>query len=246
MIARYGFRGLLFALALMLSKPALAAPWQGVYYLIGKPGNAVEFQGAAYDIRTHDGRGVHEGEWTETNGVRIVRSCCQEFHFRRGDGDTLRDGEGATWDRTVPAWPLQKLKRAPLQIHVADSATGAPVTNYLFRYWLSSPDGQEYPPWVSMQRVVNTAGLVTIEAPLTCELGLKLDALDYQCHGSGYEAHVFDIVSTNTARQVTAHLERGLTVEGVVLDADTGRPVAGARVAPLIEYHPAECGSAGL
>ncbi len=217
-----------------------AAPWRGVYHHGTKRGFAVEFSGSNYAVRTHDGGATTDGIVGIVDGAREVRACCTSFRFRAGDDGTLVDQHTNTWHRAAPAWPLQKLRRAPLTVRVVDGETRRPVTGYSYEYRLSAPQGKEYPPWVLARAVTNASGSFTIEAPLSCELGLEIDALDYLCHGSGYGYYAFDITSTNTERVVTVHLPRGLTVEGRVVDADTGKPVSNAMVAPLIEYHPSE------
>lgn len=215
-----------------------AAPWVGVYYQDGKPGNAVEFTGDEYAVRTHDGSSVKDGRWRNEAGFRIVNSCCSTFLFRLGRNDTLSDGHGGCWSRSCPEWPLQKLPRAPLRIRVVDDATEAPVTEYRYRYRLSAPEGKEYPPWIAMREVRCPDGVATIDAPMACQLSMEIDALDFLCSGSGFGSRNVDVPSTNTERMVTVRLRRGLSVEGVVLDAVSGRPIPDANVAPLIECHP--------
>jgi len=211
--------------------------WSGVYHHAEKPGFAVEFSGTNCSVRTHDGAATTDGIVRIVDGAREVRACCTSFRFRTGPGDTLVDQHTNTWHRTPPSWPLQKLPRAPLTVRVVDEKTEKPVAACQYRYWLSAPQGEEYPPWVMARTVTNASGTFTIEAPLSCELGMEIDALDYLCHGSGYGRHSFDITSTNTKRAVTVHLPRGLTVEGRVVDADTGSPVSNATVSPLIGHH---------
>ncbi|MFW6152082.1 MAG: carboxypeptidase-like regulatory domain-containing protein, partial [Verrucomicrobiota bacterium] len=66
-------------------------------------------------------------------------------------------------------------------------------------------------------------------------------SLHYLCHGCGHGYHRKVIVSTDTNQVVTVELKRGLTVEGIVLDAESDQPVEKAKVAPLIDRHPLLC-----
>ncbi len=217
---------------------ASADAWQGPYYQEGHPGSAVEFEGPRYAIRTHDGKGFTEGAWREDGAGRILPACCHDVRFEHA-GDVLVDGDGVRWTRSAPVWPLQDEPRAPLTIQIRDAKSGDPIRDFTFRYRLEAPKGQELPDWVLPRHVVGENGTTTFDAPLSCELTLVVDALDYLCHGSGRGYHTFAIQPTNTVRNVDVRLERGPTVEGIVLDAETGEPISGAHVAPLVEYHPA-------
>ena len=217
---------------------ASADAWQGPYYQEGHPGSAVEFEGPRYAIRTHDGKGFTEGAWREDGAGRILPACCHDVRFEHA-GDVLVDGDGVRWTRSAPVWPLQDEPRAPLTIQIRDAKSGDPIRDFTFCYRLEAPKGQELPDWVLPRHVVGENGTTTFDAPLSCELTLVVDALDYLCHGSGRGYHTFAIQPTNTVRNVDVRLERGPTVEGIVLDAETGEPISGAHVAPLVEYHPA-------
>ena len=217
---------------------AAADVWQGPYHQEGHRGHTVEFEGSRYAIRTHDGKNFNKGTWREDGAARMLSTCCQTIRFEHFSDDTLVDGDGVRWTRSAPVWPLHAEPRAPLTIQVRDADTGDPIRDFTFRYWLEAPKGLEFPDWVQPRTVTNETGSTAFDAPLSCELTLVVDALDYLCHGSGRGYHSFAIQATNTVRKVEVRLQRGLTVEGIVLDAETGIPIPGARVAPIMNCHP--------
>lgn len=212
-----------------------AAPWDGVYYRDNKPGDAVEFHGTNYTICAHN---TVNGTTSDNATSRVVKSCCSAYVFELGPDDSLIDETGNAWSRTPPVWPLWKLPRAPILVRVVDATNTNPIPVFKYTYSLSSEQGKELPSWIGMRSVSNMAGTVTIEAPLSCQLRVCVDALDYLCHGVGVGCYTFDIYSSSTSRVADVVLNRGQVVEGRVLDAVTGKPLEGARVAPVIDRHP--------
>lgn len=240
--------GLAFAFILVLLCAGCVATkihdyvsWDGVHYLQGSPGNAVEFRADRYAIRTHDGESIDvEGEWKAEDNGRVARSCCHRFLFKQRPDGTLGDDEGGVWTRTPPTWPLQALKRLPLSIKVVDGVSGAPVSNFTYQYFLSAPAGKEYPDGVCHKRVADSNGLIVIDAPSSCRVLFEVDSLDYLCTGTGRGYYELDVTESMEPREIVVRLDRGWTINGRLVDADTGETVAGAKIAPMADCHPGE------
>jgi hypothetical protein len=199
----------------------------------------VRFDGETFVVRTHGGGSTKRGLIrTVENGCREVHACCRTFRFRPGPGHTLLEDNGSRWVQTPPRWPLQDLPRQPVTVRVVDEETGQPIERFSYSYSLVGPAGEEYPDWLGMRTVSNCRGEVTIDVPVSCELNIELDALDYRCHGVFCQPGPFAVSPALTNRLVVAKLRPGWTVQGILHDADSGKTIDGATVRPLIDRHP--------
>lgn len=126
----------------------------------------------------------------------------------------------------------------PITIEVVDAKTKKPVTGFEYDYWITfvsqAPRGFKDS---GEGKVSSPAGSFEIQAPVSCELTLHLESRD-SLRGYGHNFFSYVIKSDDPTRKVRAELEFGMSVRGVVRDAETKRPVAGAKVSPVIHRVP--------
>ena len=123
----------------------------------------------------------------------------------------------------------------PVTLAVVDNNSGEPVTEFSYRHQFEAP-GNVSPAEVAWQPVKSNTGTTVIQAPRSCRLRVELWFTDLKA-GSRCKFE-FIIRSTDNLRRFTARLERGITVRGIVRDARTRKPIAGAIVTPRTDHFP--------
>ncbi|MFW6152065.1 MAG: hypothetical protein ACOC6C_03725, partial [Verrucomicrobiota bacterium] len=126
----------LFLINAILASAAVSGcrtSWDQTYFQHDVPGNAVEFSGEEYAIRTHEGKGYKQGEWAKANKERSITSCCKHFDFELKENH-LVDNEGNKWTLDPPDWPLRRLDRKTVKVEVVDKDSKVPVPEFRYRY----------------------------------------------------------------------------------------------------------------
>lgn len=123
------------------------------------------------------------------------------------------------------AKPLVVLK--PVKISVIDRKSHAPIEEFAYSASYATCDGtgQFTKGW---QSVKSPSGMFVLDAPLACRLFIRIrwrHALTISTR-----VHEFVVRSADPRRHEVIELERGETVVGIVRDASTRKPVAGATV----------------
>ncbi len=130
-------------------------------------------------------------------------------------------------DDRAAAAPAPDLK--PVTVAVVDQETGEPVTAFTYKFRYRSP-GCISPYMKTWQPVESPSGTVAVRAPTACCLGVEVRSKDFK---AGWRNdREFIIRSNDEARRVVMKMERGATVHGIVRDATTREPIAGATVTP--------------
>lgn len=126
----------------------------------------------------------------------------------------------------------------PVTIEVIDAKTKKPVTEFAYRYWITfvsqTPRGFKDE---GEGKVGSPAGSFEIQAPASCKLSVNIESRD-SLRGYGHNGFSYVIKSDNPMRKVQAELELGMTVRGVVRDAETKRPIAAANISPVVHRVP--------
>jgi hypothetical protein len=129
----------------------------------------------------------------------------------------------------------------PVTFTVIDLATKKPLTEFSYALSIILPgeidaSGEaKAPPRVNVK---SPAGVFVVRAPASCKLELVVDSpvvVGYQHNAHSF----FCLLSSDAKREFVVPVEVGTTVRGVVRDAATRKPLAGASVAPIIDMHQA-------
>lgn len=120
----------------------------------------------------------------------------------------------------------------PIVLAVVDAETGAPISSFAYIASYRSPLRAGWTDRNDWIRVDSRLGTTKLQAPISCELSVSVKAAEYIRDIRAPEP--FLIRSSDKHRQLTVRLKRGVTVKGLVRDSRTGRPIAGASVAPVI------------
>jgi hypothetical protein len=124
----------------------------------------------------------------------------------------------------------------PVTVAVVDRDSGEPVKAFTYQAYYDAPGRASRRVDDGWTRVASATGTFEIQAPLACRLHVIAKAPDYI---GGYPlVEEFAIKSADNPRRVVVRLRRGITVSGTIRDAKTKVPIAGVRVAPLIQQPP--------
>lgn len=200
----------------------------GIYFSAKEPGRAAEFYGGRCFLRMHGGaQRIYECS-VQDSSVTIT-SCCRVITLTESGG-ILRDQDGGTWTRTMPSTPADRLEHKPVTIEVLDGVSGKPVSHFRYRYDINSAAGEEYPPFVRWQTATNTNGIISFDAPRSCQIDLGIDAVE----GITHDRSRLTVRRDDTVRRYQVRIKRGSIVRGVVREETTGDPIVGATVAPVM------------
>jgi|GEM_PF-3945325 len=198
------------------------------------PEACIEFlTNGVYYLRT--GIGCYaSGNW-QAGGDSVVLAGRAGWPARfDGIGGVLKDNEGRTWVRRVQMIHSANLR--PVFVKVFDGETERPITGFLCEYWIEMQDVRIYSSNTQPWRVRAVDGVVSIDAPETCDLTVCISAQDY-VNAFGNWA-TFTVGPDSADREFDISLERGRKVAGRVLDADTGGTIKGVRISPLVLESP--------
>lgn len=127
---------------------------------------------------------------------------------------------------------------APLTFVVVDDKTERPLASFAYRIRLRVPGRPpEEGAWTTVR---DAEGSFTYRAPETCRLSVAIRAADYL--GGAVSTGEYHFLHNDRAHRLVMKIGRGITARGTVRDAETGQPVAGARVAPIYFLLPASYG----
>jgi hypothetical protein len=206
------------------------ADCQGTYFNNARPQHRIEFlpDGRYYAV---DGRSS-SGTWVKKEGrVDCVDKQGETTEF-------LVVGKGLLDEDKTPWSHLDKPRAIPwkdvslLTFAVTDSQTHAPVTEFSYTYTISTTTEAYDPMIVRPIDVQSKTGTFSIGAPRSCEIELQIVG-DAIIGGYGTRQK-FVVSSDNLLRRIEVPVEVGAVVRGVVVDAETQRPVKDALVSPVI------------
>ena len=130
----------------------------------------------------------------------------------------------------------------PVKFAVVDQVTKKPLTE--FSYWLSIKVPGEIGPTRAAKEpdrvdVKSPAGTFVVQAPASCKLELDVVSPDVVVGFQHNQARSFSLLASDAKREFVVGVEVGTPVRGVVRDAVTKKPIAGANIAPIIDMHQA-------
>ena len=151
-----------------------------------------------------------------------------EFRFRR-DGRTLIDKDGNRW---VPREDVDKIpwkEASPVTVVVLDRETRKPFTRFSYVYTIRTPTEEYSPLLVRPTEVRSAEGTFTIPAPELCEIEVGIKSEEVVRGGVWWTDR---LAREDKNRKIEVLARPGVAVEGVVVDAETGKPIKGAMVSP--------------
>ncbi len=155
------------------------------------------------------------------------------------EGQSLAVGTKPTETRPATTGPAtQPAGLSPVTFVVTDRETGRPVPEFTYNYWIETKEGyfkKWDDTWIPVQ---SPTGTILIDAPQSCSISLGVRARDY-LQGWSYPVYRTYVVQTDdTRRRFEVALRRGAAVRGVIRAENTGKPVAGARISPIVFMPP--------
>ncbi len=159
---------------------------------------------------------------------------------------SVRDPDHCWWVAfcwlSLLATPARSLQAEPpvavggpktVTVSVVDDRTGQPVSDFAYRIAVVTTDPRRSDEPGRWQDVQSPQGEFQVQVPRSCQLQVTVRARGY-CDFWGYEeiTEAFVIRSQEAHPRVQMRITRGWTVRGVVRDAETDAPVAGAKVRP--------------
>lgn len=137
-------------------------------------------------------------------------------------------------NRPLTSQPATNPAVSPVTFVVTDHRTGKPVPEFSYNCWIETEAGN-FTEWEDRWVPVHSpAGTFRIDAPASCSVNLGVRARDYT-DGRSYPSYrSFLVKADDRERRFELRLTPGMLVRGTVRDADTGKPIAGATVSPLI------------
>ena len=125
----------------------------------------------------------------------------------------------------------QQLK--PVTFTVVDVVTRKPVTEFSFTLELTVPGEVDLKGTRAKAEPIcvrSPSGTFQVQAPASCKIDLQLISPDTVLGSLNNRSSDFMVLSTDHERKFVVNLEIGHSVAGIIRDAETKRPIPGARV----------------
>ncbi len=123
----------------------------------------------------------------------------------------------------------QRYFREHVFVTVLEAATGTQVSEYRLRTWVITKDSGVAPEWSDWSKHNSTSSL-PIKVPAHCRLVINVQAIGFP-EGCHIEAGSM-LVSPDLSHQYSVRITKSFRIEGSIVDATTGEPIAGVVVAP--------------
>ena len=214
-----------------LTAAAAAEDLSGVFVKREATDARVEFSG---DGKCYFGgvAGHHSVTAAEENEFIICSSQGREVMRFRSEQGQLIDQEGAVWvprDELIDM-PWQEVQ--PVTLAVVDVSSREPIEEFRYWYRISNELATFDPLLVRPLQARNENGEIVLDAPVTCEIEILVESDDLL---GGYGSwKQLQLTAENEQRRFEVEVRKGVTCEGAVVAADTGRPIVGARVSPIV------------
>jgi Carboxypeptidase regulatory-like domain len=148
------------------------------------------------------------------------------------NGDSLIDPQNNQWVRRETLHKFPWKETVPVSIAVIDDKTHAPITEFAYTYRIKKPDAEFDPLLVRPIAVRSPKGAFTLLVPKSCQIELHLEGGMIIGGYPWFEKYA--LPADMKQRRIEAPMRTGIVVEGVIVDAHTKAPIAGARVSPII------------
>ncbi len=120
----------------------------------------------------------------------------------------------------------------PVTMVVMDSTTQKPIDKFSYTYKINTPTAKYDPGLAGPVAVQSNTGTFQLMAPESCEIELVISGENIL--GGFGTWKTYDLTSANKLRRIEVLVGTGVVITGTVVDARTGKPVAGALVSPII------------
>lgn len=178
------------------------------------------------------GNSNSSGKYAQEKGTVICRQENEEvFRFQIEDGELI-DQDGNVWVRREEIVVLPWKDVRPVTMVVLEGKTRKPITEFTYRYQISTPTAKYDPLNVRPDEVRSNTGEFTLVAPQACQIELSVEGKNILAGYGTWKS--YDLTSDNTLRRIEVVVQTGVTVNGTVVEGRMGKPIAGASVSPII------------
>jgi hypothetical protein len=173
------------------------------------------------------------GTYRETQGKLICtdaeNAAKTEFTLK---GDSLIESVRPEWVRREAALKLPWKDAVPVSFVVIDEKTRTPIAEFAYSYHIRTQMGEFDPLLVRSIAVKSANGTFSLLAPRRCRIDLHVEGGMVIVAPPWFEE--YSLTPDTKERRFEVPVRTGVAIEGVVVDANTKAPVAGARVSPVI------------
>jgi hypothetical protein len=172
------------------------------------------------------------GTWTKEKDTLVcARGDEAEIRFRL-KGKVLVDQDGNEWAAREDVVKMPWGDVFPVTMVVLDRETRKPITRFSYSYTMSTPAAEYDPLLVRPTEVQSADGTFRLMAPKSCKIETHIGG---ETLVGGYGSwRTYNLTTDNKFRRIEALVETGVTVQGVVVDLRTGKPIEGALVSPIV------------
>jgi hypothetical protein len=185
--------------------------------------------GTYYAASPHPSSGTYKKAILKLTCIDKEHGDKTEFGVK---GESLVDPLGNQWVRRETLVKFPWKDALPVSVVVVDDKTRAPIAEFAYNYRISTPTAEFDPLLVRPIEVRSPKGTFSLLAPKSCQIKLHLEG-GMIIGGYPWEKE-YALTPGVKERKIEAPLTTGVLVEGVVVDAHTKAPVAGAIVLPII------------
>ena len=214
--------------------PSAAGEWAGVYVEQIAAQNRIEFlpDGTYYSLS--GGAWQYQmGTYRKTQDKLICidgkDGTKTEFRIK---GESLIESVELEWVRREAALKYPWKDAVPVTFVVIDEKTHTPITEFSYRYQISTTSTEFDPLLVRPIVVKSPSGTFSIPAPKNCRIDVHIDGGLVIVVPPWYQH--FALTPETKERRFEVPVRIGVAIDGVVVDARTKAPVAGARVSPTM------------
>ncbi len=223
------------ALFAFFALPLAAGAEESQFFVFKKHRDVIELAPDGHFYRNYAGR-FSTGTWKRTGDdlAITIDSLWPDSLKLRFDGDALVGEEEHRYVKreTLPdlkfPWPAS----SPVTLVALDEADGKPITDFSYSYDLETAQAKYWPPVSRRIAVKSATGEFTLDAPESCEIGIRLSSPELVGgHGSYKTLH---LKKDTPGRRIEIRVKKGVIVHGIAVEAGSGKPVVGAIVSPEI------------
>jgi hypothetical protein len=185
--------------------------------------------GTYYSVSPHESSGTYKKASHTLTCIDKLNGDKTEFALQ---GESLVDTLGHQWVRRETLLKFPWKDAVPVSVMVVDDKTRAPITEFAYTYGISTPTATFDPLLVRPIEVRSPKGTFSLLAPKSCQIELHLEG-GLIIGGYPWEKE-YALTAGMKDRKIEAPVTTGVLVEGVVVDARTKAPVAGALVLPIV------------
>lgn len=128
----------------------------------------------------------------------------------------------------------QRYLREHVFVAVLDNATWAPLTEFQYRTKTISKDSDIYVEW-SDWKVYRGDGTLTLRVPTFCKLSIEAQAIGFpqaDSHNGPFSDSLTTLIVPDASHELFLRVTNSIKVTGLVVDDETGQPIADAILAP--------------